>query len=170
MTLGSSFLWPCISTWTCPTICLWFLMLSPLFCQCSRTCGGGQQKRRISCPREGRCDLTKKPAAIAPCYRQPCTQWIHQAWSPVGFSLSLFYLLSLVGHIWSCYPLVSEPRRLWQVQFVTHSWSYKRGTSENITEHFIASPCPFLQVTDIVASTFCRCIRCCWKSAIFHLV
>uniref|UniRef100_A0A674GUB8 ADAM metallopeptidase with thrombospondin type 1 motif 12 n=1 Tax=Taeniopygia guttata TaxID=59729 RepID=A0A674GUB8_TAEGU len=54
--------------------------------ECSRTCGGGQQKRHISCPREGHCDWTKRPDAIASCNRQPCTQWIHQAWSPCAVS------------------------------------------------------------------------------------
>lgn len=142
----------------------------PVSCQCSRTCGGGQQKRHISCPREGHCDWTKRPDAIASCNRQPCTQWIHQAWSPVGFSLFLFHFLSWVGHIWSYYPLVSKPQPLWQVHFLMHSWSCKRRTSENVIERFLASPCPFLQVTDIVASIFCCCIRCHWKSGIFYLV
>lgn len=77
-------------------------LTGPLFCQCSRTCGGGQQKRRISCPREGLCDWTKRPDAVASCNRQPCTQWIHQAWSPVGFSLFLSCFLSY------CWPCVVE--------------------------------------------------------------
>ncbi|KAM6328601.1 A disintegrin and metalloproteinase with thrombospondin motifs 12 [Alca torda] len=48
--------------------------------ECSRTCGGGQQKRRIYCPQEGYCDWTKRPNGIASCNRQPCTKWINQAW------------------------------------------------------------------------------------------
>ncbi|XP_074426025.1 A disintegrin and metalloproteinase with thrombospondin motifs 12 isoform X2 [Larus michahellis] len=48
--------------------------------ECSRTCGGGQQKRRIYCPQEGYCDWTKRPNGIASCNRQPCTKWISQAW------------------------------------------------------------------------------------------
>lgn len=142
----------------------------PLSWQCSRTCGGGQRQRRVSCPREGRCDWNRRPDPMAPCNRQPCTHWVHQAWSPVGFSLFLVYVLSWAGHIWSYYPLVSEPQHLWQVQFLMHSWSCKRRTSENITEHFIPSLCPFLQVTDNVAFIFCCCIRCHWKSGIFYLV
>uniref|UniRef100_A0A663FJ40 ADAM metallopeptidase with thrombospondin type 1 motif 12 n=1 Tax=Aquila chrysaetos chrysaetos TaxID=223781 RepID=A0A663FJ40_AQUCH len=50
--------------------------------ECSRTCGGGQQKRHIYCPEGGYCDWTKRPNAIASCNRQPCTQWIDQAWGP----------------------------------------------------------------------------------------
>lgn len=141
----------------------------PLFWQCSRTCGGGRQKRHISCPREGHCDWTQRPGAIASCSRQPCTLWVHQAWSPVGFSLFLFYFLGRVGRIWLYYPLVSEPQRLWQVQFLMHK-SCKRRTSENITELFTASPHLFLQVIDNVASTFCCCIRCHWNLRFFYLV
>uniref|UniRef100_A0A8C3V4N3 ADAM metallopeptidase with thrombospondin type 1 motif 12 n=1 Tax=Catharus ustulatus TaxID=91951 RepID=A0A8C3V4N3_CATUS len=54
--------------------------------ECSRTCGGGRQKRHISCPREGHCDWTQRPGAIASCSRQPCTLWVHQAWSPCPVS------------------------------------------------------------------------------------
>ncbi|XP_009573719.1 PREDICTED: A disintegrin and metalloproteinase with thrombospondin motifs 12-like, partial [Fulmarus glacialis] len=54
--------------------------------ECSRTCGGGQQKRRIYCPKEDYCDWTKRPNAIASCNRQPCTQWINQAWGPCTVS------------------------------------------------------------------------------------
>nr|XP_009942031.1 PREDICTED: A disintegrin and metalloproteinase with thrombospondin motifs 12 [Opisthocomus hoazin] len=54
--------------------------------ECSRTCGGGQQKRHIYCPEEGYCDWTKRPNAIASCNRQPCTQWINQAWGPCTVS------------------------------------------------------------------------------------
>ncbi|XP_009893025.1 PREDICTED: A disintegrin and metalloproteinase with thrombospondin motifs 12 [Charadrius vociferus] len=54
--------------------------------ECSRTCGGGQQKRRIYCPEGGYCDWTKRPNAIASCNRQPCTQWINQAWGPCTVS------------------------------------------------------------------------------------
>ncbi|KFQ51604.1 A disintegrin and metalloproteinase with thrombospondin motifs 12, partial [Nestor notabilis] len=54
--------------------------------ECSRTCGGGQQKRRIYCPEEGHCDWTKRPNAIASCNRQPCTQWTNQAWGPCTVS------------------------------------------------------------------------------------
>lgn len=125
----------------------------PLFWQCSRTCGGGRQKRHISCPREGHCDWTQRPGAIASCSRQPCTLWVHQAWSPVGFHLFLFYFLGRVGRVWLYYPLVSEPQHLWQVQFLMHK-SCKRKTSENITELFIASPRLFLQGIDIVQQLF----------------
>ncbi|NXX21151.1 ATS12 metalloproteinase, partial [Podargus strigoides] len=48
--------------------------------ECSRTCGGGQQKRHIYCPEGGYCDRTKRPNGIASCNMQPCTQWINQAW------------------------------------------------------------------------------------------
>uniref|UniRef100_A0A663FGU7 ADAM metallopeptidase with thrombospondin type 1 motif 12 n=1 Tax=Aquila chrysaetos chrysaetos TaxID=223781 RepID=A0A663FGU7_AQUCH len=54
--------------------------------ECSRTCGGGQQKRHIYCPEGGYCDWTKRPNAIASCNRQPCTQWIDQAWGPCTVS------------------------------------------------------------------------------------
>ncbi|XP_069736177.1 A disintegrin and metalloproteinase with thrombospondin motifs 12 isoform X2 [Phaenicophaeus curvirostris] len=54
--------------------------------ECSRTCGGGQQKRHIYCPKEGYCDWTEKPNATASCNRQPCTQWINQAWGPCTVS------------------------------------------------------------------------------------
>ncbi|KFP36788.1 A disintegrin and metalloproteinase with thrombospondin motifs 12, partial [Chlamydotis macqueenii] len=54
--------------------------------ECSRTCGGGQQKRRIYCPEGGYCDWKKRPDAIASCNRQPCTQWIYQAWGPCTVS------------------------------------------------------------------------------------
>ncbi|XP_009873309.1 PREDICTED: A disintegrin and metalloproteinase with thrombospondin motifs 12-like [Apaloderma vittatum] len=50
--------------------------------QCSRTCGGGKQRRHIYCPEEGYCDLTKRPNAVASCNRQPCTQWSNQTWGP----------------------------------------------------------------------------------------
>ncbi|XP_040436433.1 A disintegrin and metalloproteinase with thrombospondin motifs 12 isoform X1 [Falco naumanni] len=50
--------------------------------ECSRTCGGGQQKRHIYCPEGGYCDWTKRPNATASCNKQPCTQWINQAWGP----------------------------------------------------------------------------------------
>ncbi|NXG10016.1 ATS12 metalloproteinase, partial [Sakesphorus luctuosus] len=49
--------------------------------ECSRTCGGGQQRRHIYCPEEGFCDWTKRPNTTASCNRKPCTQWINQAWS-----------------------------------------------------------------------------------------
>lgn len=71
--------------------------------------------------------------------------------------------------MWSYYPHVSELQYLWRVQFLVHGWSYKRRTFKNSTEHLIASPCPFLQVTDTVAPTFCCCIICCWRAAIFIL-
>ncbi|KAK4815838.1 hypothetical protein QYF61_008441 [Mycteria americana] len=54
--------------------------------ECSRTCGGGQQKRHVYCPEEGYCDWTKRPNAIASCNRQPCTQWTNQAWGPCTVS------------------------------------------------------------------------------------
>uniref|UniRef100_A0A8C8EFX2 ADAM metallopeptidase with thrombospondin type 1 motif 12 n=1 Tax=Otus sunia TaxID=257818 RepID=A0A8C8EFX2_9STRI len=54
--------------------------------ECSRTCGGGQQKRHIYCPEEGYCDWAKRPNAIASCNRQPCTQWINQTWGPCTVS------------------------------------------------------------------------------------
>ncbi|XP_009983953.1 PREDICTED: A disintegrin and metalloproteinase with thrombospondin motifs 12-like, partial [Tauraco erythrolophus] len=54
--------------------------------ECSRSCGGGQQKRRIYCPEGGYCDWTKRPNAIASCNRQPCTQWINQEWGPCTVS------------------------------------------------------------------------------------
>uniref|UniRef100_A0A8C8BVH3 ADAM metallopeptidase with thrombospondin type 1 motif 12 n=1 Tax=Otus sunia TaxID=257818 RepID=A0A8C8BVH3_9STRI len=110
--------------------------------ECSRTCGGGQQKRHIYCPEEGYCDWAKRPNAIASCNRQPCTQWINQTWGPVGFSSFVFYLLSSVDHNWSYYSLVCEPP---------------------------SSPTQFLQVIDIVAFTFCYCIRCCWRMELFFL-
>uniref|UniRef100_A0A8B9PCX4 ADAM metallopeptidase with thrombospondin type 1 motif 12 n=1 Tax=Apteryx owenii TaxID=8824 RepID=A0A8B9PCX4_APTOW len=48
--------------------------------ECSRTCGGGQQKRRVYCPEEGYCGWTERPNATASCNTQPCTQWINQTW------------------------------------------------------------------------------------------
>lgn len=50
-----------------------------------------------------------------------------------------------------------------------HSWSYNGRSFENITKHFRASPSQFLQVIDIVAFTFCCCIRCCWRMGGFFL-
>ncbi|KAM9367385.1 A disintegrin and metalloproteinase with thrombospondin motifs 12 [Phaethornis superciliosus] len=54
--------------------------------ECSRTCGDGQQKRRIYCPEEGSCDWTKRPNTTASCNRQPCTQWLNQSWGPCSVS------------------------------------------------------------------------------------
>ncbi|XP_067171268.1 A disintegrin and metalloproteinase with thrombospondin motifs 12 isoform X1 [Apteryx mantelli] len=54
--------------------------------ECSRTCGGGQQKRRVYCPEEGYCGWTERPNATASCNTQPCTQWINQTWGSVGFN------------------------------------------------------------------------------------
>ncbi|KAM3655263.1 A disintegrin and metalloproteinase with thrombospondin motifs 12 [Ammospiza maritima maritima] len=54
--------------------------------ECSRSCGGGQQQRRVSCPREGHCDWSRRPDPMAPCNSQPCTQWVPQAWSPCAVS------------------------------------------------------------------------------------
>ncbi|NXH68555.1 ATS12 metalloproteinase, partial [Hydrobates tethys] len=54
--------------------------------ECSRTCGGGQQKRHTYCPEEGYYDWTKRPNAIGSCNRQHCTQWINQAWGPCTVS------------------------------------------------------------------------------------
>ncbi|NWY02512.1 ATS12 metalloproteinase, partial [Nothoprocta ornata] len=54
--------------------------------ECSRTCGGGQQMRRVYCPEEGYCDWMERPNATALCNMQPCTQWINQTWGSCSVS------------------------------------------------------------------------------------
>ncbi|XP_060002918.1 A disintegrin and metalloproteinase with thrombospondin motifs 12 [Lagenorhynchus albirostris] len=47
--------------------------------QCSRSCGGGIQKRGVTCP-GGLCDWTKRPTSIAPCNGHPCCHWATGNW------------------------------------------------------------------------------------------
>ncbi|XP_057396903.1 A disintegrin and metalloproteinase with thrombospondin motifs 12 isoform X1 [Balaenoptera acutorostrata] len=47
--------------------------------QCSRSCGGGVQKRGVTCP-GGLCDWTKRPTSIAPCNGHPCCHWATGNW------------------------------------------------------------------------------------------
>uniref|UniRef100_A0A8C0WIK0 A disintegrin and metalloproteinase with thrombospondin motifs 12 n=1 Tax=Castor canadensis TaxID=51338 RepID=A0A8C0WIK0_CASCN len=47
--------------------------------QCSRSCGGGVQKRRVSCPR-GFCDWTKRPPSTVPCNSHLCCHWATGSW------------------------------------------------------------------------------------------
>uniref|UniRef100_A0A8C2RTL2 ADAM metallopeptidase with thrombospondin type 1 motif 12 n=1 Tax=Capra hircus TaxID=9925 RepID=A0A8C2RTL2_CAPHI len=52
--------------------------------QCSSSCGGGVQKRGVTCP--GLCDWTKRPTATAPCSGQPCCHWAAGNWDPCTVS------------------------------------------------------------------------------------
>ncbi|XP_057396905.1 A disintegrin and metalloproteinase with thrombospondin motifs 12 isoform X4 [Balaenoptera acutorostrata] len=47
--------------------------------ECSRSCGGGVQKRGVTCP-GGLCDWTKRPTSIAPCNGHPCCHWATGNW------------------------------------------------------------------------------------------
>ncbi|XP_036265224.1 A disintegrin and metalloproteinase with thrombospondin motifs 12 isoform X1 [Pipistrellus kuhlii] len=47
--------------------------------QCSRSCGGGVQERRVACPR-GLCDWADRPASAAPCNQHPCCHWAAGNW------------------------------------------------------------------------------------------
>ncbi|XP_037655171.1 A disintegrin and metalloproteinase with thrombospondin motifs 12 [Choloepus didactylus] len=47
--------------------------------QCSRSCGGGVQERRVSCP-GGVCDWKKRPVSTAACNRHPCCYWATGNW------------------------------------------------------------------------------------------
>ncbi|KAM5260623.1 A disintegrin and metalloproteinase with thrombospondin motifs 12 isoform 1-T1 [Hipposideros larvatus] len=47
--------------------------------QCSRSCGGGVQERRVTCP-GGLCNWAKRPASTALCNRHPCCHWAVGNW------------------------------------------------------------------------------------------
>uniref|UniRef100_A0A8D1SQA9 ADAM metallopeptidase with thrombospondin type 1 motif 12 n=1 Tax=Sus scrofa TaxID=9823 RepID=A0A8D1SQA9_PIG len=47
--------------------------------QCSRSCGGGVQERRVTCP-GGHCDWMKRPKSTAPCNGHLCCHWVTGHW------------------------------------------------------------------------------------------
>ncbi|XP_006896869.1 PREDICTED: A disintegrin and metalloproteinase with thrombospondin motifs 12-like [Elephantulus edwardii] len=53
--------------------------------QCSKSCGGGVQERRVSCP-GGFCDWTERPMPTAPCNTHPCCHWAVGSWNPCTIS------------------------------------------------------------------------------------
>ncbi|XP_054439897.1 A disintegrin and metalloproteinase with thrombospondin motifs 12 [Pteronotus mesoamericanus] len=48
--------------------------------QCSRSCGGGVQRRAVACP-SGLCDEAKRPVSTAPCHGPPCCHWATGNWN-----------------------------------------------------------------------------------------
>ena len=79
---------------------LFFLILNSWYTgpwtECTQTCGGGKQKRRVYCSmkisqskerriRRSRCSHLKKPARKIPCNTQECPpSWHAKEWSQVG--------------------------------------------------------------------------------------
>ena len=65
-----------------------------LFLQCSKTCGGGERRRSVSCVsgvlkrnNGGKiaCDKTIKPASISKCNLRECPKWKTTEWSKVEY-------------------------------------------------------------------------------------
>ncbi|XP_078407889.1 A disintegrin and metalloproteinase with thrombospondin motifs 12-like [Cetorhinus maximus] len=54
--------------------------------ECSRTCGGGVQKRLVHCTEDGQCNVKARPHATMPCNAQPCTQWVAGSWNECSAS------------------------------------------------------------------------------------
>ncbi|XP_075752918.1 A disintegrin and metalloproteinase with thrombospondin motifs 7 isoform X2 [Pelodiscus sinensis] len=48
--------------------------------ECSESCGGGEQKRLVTCPEIGRCDEMLRPNNTRPCNTHPCTKWVVGSW------------------------------------------------------------------------------------------
>ncbi|KAM7048395.1 A disintegrin and metalloproteinase with thrombospondin motifs 7 [Molossus nigricans] len=49
--------------------------------ECSEACGGGEQKRLVTCPQPGLCKEALRPNATRPCNTHPCTKWVVGPWS-----------------------------------------------------------------------------------------
>ncbi|XP_072353423.1 A disintegrin and metalloproteinase with thrombospondin motifs 12-like [Scyliorhinus torazame] len=54
--------------------------------ECSRTCGGGIQKRLVHCMEDRQCNMKVQPHSTMPCNAQPCTQWVAGTWSECSVS------------------------------------------------------------------------------------
>lgn len=67
----------------CPAVALPCRDPCPSCPQCSEACGGGEQKRLVTCPQPGLCEEVLRPNATRPCNTHPCTKWVVGPWSQV---------------------------------------------------------------------------------------
>ncbi|XP_053079409.1 A disintegrin and metalloproteinase with thrombospondin motifs 7 isoform X1 [Acinonyx jubatus] len=48
--------------------------------ECSEACGGGEQRRLVTCPEPGLCEEALRPNSTRSCNTQPCTKWVVGPW------------------------------------------------------------------------------------------
>ncbi|XP_028411350.1 LOW QUALITY PROTEIN: SCO-spondin-like [Dendronephthya gigantea] len=82
--------------------------LSGEWSQCSKTCGGGMQTRKISCKNHhiGPCDAKNKPVPSRSCSEVPCPRWSVGTWSSCskscGGGIQTRAVTCENGHIGEC--------------------------------------------------------------------
>ncbi|XP_040322647.1 A disintegrin and metalloproteinase with thrombospondin motifs 7-like, partial [Herpailurus yagouaroundi] len=52
--------------------------------ECSEACGGGEQRRLVTCPEPGLCEEALRPNSTRSCNTQPCTKWVVGPWGQVS--------------------------------------------------------------------------------------